>query len=158
MKKIISVITALLAVVILSSCGADNAGMAKSAAEFKAAFNACADNFKIDDFTDEDGVFTFTSDDETTVLSCHESGGGLKSIEITAYGMFQPRLASYDYMVYSVIACEPQLDYTAAGDMIASMYYEATNGGEAVTMAGEGVNYSFMKTSDMCRLVIDKID
>ena len=58
-------------------------------------------------------------------------------------------------MVYALIACDGSLDYKSAGDMIASMYYEAYTGGDAVIMSYGGMSYSFLKESNYCLLTIE---
>ena len=159
MKKIFFAAAAVIAGFMITACA--NTGMPDTADDFISAFNKCAAD------TDyalgaknntEDGTINIATRDEDTIVYCTEIGGELSEIDITGNGIFQPQFPAYDYMIYAVMSCDKSLDYTASGDLIASMYYEAYVDGEPVIMAYDGIQYSFYKGAYDCRLVIDKAE
>ncbi len=157
MKKAIYAIILCLA---LASCGAKQAaaGVPNSIGAFVEAFNLGADGTAcaLGEAADaEDGTKTIATKNKDSSVFCTEDDGVLKKIEIEGSGIFQPGLGSFDYMVYAVIACDPSFDYKGAGDMIASMYYEAYTGGDAVEGTYNGVKYSFHKDAYYCMLTIE---
>ena len=160
MKKIIYIIAAVVCCLPLISCGGaeKTAGVPESIGAFTEAFNSGAKDTKYalgETAAADDGTITVATKDENASVFCTEEDGRLKKIEIEGSGIFQPGLGSFDYMVYAAIACDPQFDYKGAGDMIASMYYEAYTGGEPVEGSYNGVKYSFLKDAYYCMLTIE---
>ena len=159
MRKIFS-ITLLIFCLLLVSCG----NTAKTAFPdtldtFIAVFNDRAGDtdYALGETADaDDGTTAVATKNENSFVYCTESDDGtLQKIEVIGSGIFQPGLGSFDYMAYAVIACDGALDYTAAGDMIASMYYEAYTGGESVVMSYSGMKFSFIKDNYYCSLTIE---
>lgn len=151
---------ALLCALTLVSCGGQDktAGMPDRTDAFIAAFNECASDtdYRLGEAADaEDGTKTIATKNENSSVFCTEDNGILKKIDVEGSGLFQPGLGSFDYMVFAVIACDPSFDYKGAGDMVASMYYEAYTGGEPVEGSYNGVKYSFLKDAYYCMLTIE---
>ena len=156
MKKIFSVI---LLTFLLASCGAKDAAFPETLDTFIAVFNDRAGDtaYALGEYADaDDGTITVATKNEYSSVFCtEESDGKLKKIEVEGSGIFQPGLGSFDYMVYALIACDSSLDYKSAGDLIASMYYEAYTGGDPVVMSYGGMKYSFSKDSYYCLLTVE---
>ena len=159
MRKIFPVAFLILCL-LLTSCGGDKAAAVFPGTidEFIGTFNSRAEDtdYALGETADaDDGTITVATRNENSSVFCTEEDGLLKRIEVEGAGIFQPGLGSFDYMVYALIACDGSLDYKGAGDMIASMYYEAYTGGEPVVMAYDGIQYSFFKESYYCLLTIE---
>ena len=159
MKKTCSVIF-LIFCLLLSSCGGDtmSAAFPGTIDEFIGTFNSRAGDtdYALGETAQaDDGTITVATKNEYSSVFCTEADGELTRIEIEGSSIFQPGLGSFDYMVYALIACDGSLDYTSAGDMIASMYYEAYTGGDAVVMSYDGIKISFLKESYYCMLTIE---
>ena len=158
MKKIFSVML-LVCCLILASCGGVETAFPSTLDEFIGTFNSRAENtdYALGETAEaDDGTTAVATKNEDSFVYCTESDdGALEKIEVIGSGFFQPGLGSYDYMVYAVIACDGSLDYTGAGDMIASMYYEAYTGGDSVVMSYSGMKFSFIKENYYCSLTIE---
>lgn len=165
MKKLLCIAAAVMMCMTLISCGEETpdeierAGIPETTAAYINSFNDCA---KDTDYAlgiyngNDEGTLSVATTDEYSVVKCAEDNGMLSWIDVEGAGIFQPGIAAYDYMVYSLIACDKKLDYKAAGDMIASMYYEANTGGEAVEMAYDDIRISFTKAPDYCELLLER--
>ena len=157
MKKIFPVILLILCL-LLSSCGVEITEFPSSIDTFIAVFNERATDTEYAlgvTAKANDGTVTIATKNENSSVFCTEAEGELTKIEVEGAGIFQPGLGSFDYMVYSLIACDGSLDYKSAGDMIASMYYEAYTGGDPVVMSYGGMKFSFLKESYYCMLTIE---
>ena len=159
MKKTFSVIV-LIFCLLLASCGGDGAAaFPKTVDDFIVTFNnrAADTDYELGETAKaDDGTTAVATRNENSRVYCTEEDGELKKIEVIGTGIFQPGLGSFDYMVYALIACDGTLDYTGAGDLIASMYYEAYTGGDAVTMSYSGMKISFKKDNYYCSLIIEQ--
>lgn len=162
MRKIFPLVFLILCLLI-SSCGGDatTAAFPGTIDEFVGTFNfrASDTDYALGETAQaDDGTITVATRNENSSVFCTEESGALKRIEVEGAGIFQPGLGSFDYMVYALIACDGNLDYKSAGDIIASMYYEAYTGGEPVMMSYEGMTYSFLKESYYCLLTIETVE
>lgn len=165
MKKILCIAAAIVMCLSLVSCGEEPAGeitrasLPVTTSMYINSFNDCADDtdYALGIYNGNDeGTLTVATTDEYTSVKCAETDGKLTQIEVTGRGIFRQGAAAYDYMVYSVIACDNKLDGEAAGNLVAGMYQEAEEGGDAVEMEYDDVHYSFLKDSDSCRLIIEQ--
>lgn len=156
MKKIFSVI---LLILLLTSCGTAKTVFPDTLDTFTASFNeraADTDYALGETAVADDGTTAVATRNEYSFVYCTEGEDGtLKKIEVIGSGIFQPGLGSFDYMVYALAACDGTLDYEGAGDLIASMYYEAYTGGDPVVMSYGGMKYSFKKDNYYCSLTIE---
>ena len=157
MRKIFSVVFLILCLMI-SSCG-ETTAFPKTIDAFVEMFNDRASDteYALGETADaDDGTITVATKNEYSSVFCTEEDGTLTKIEVEGSGIFQPGLGSFDYMVYALMSCDGALDYTGAGDMIASMYYEAYTGGDAVVMSYSGMRFSFIKENYYCSLTIER--
>ena len=158
MKKIFPAVF-LMVCLLLTSCGSGKTAFPATIDAFVEIFNerAADTDYALGKTAEAaDGTITVATKNENSSVFCTEAAdGALTKIEVEGAGIYQPGLASFDYMVYAVIACDGSLDYQGAGDMIASMYYEAYTGGEPVVAAYNGIQYSFLKESYYCMLTIE---
>ena len=159
MRKIFSIIVLTLCL-LLVSCGKDTAAVfPENLDALIATFNDRAIEAGCElgeTAAADDGTTAVATRNENSYVYCTEGEDGtLKKIEVLGTGIFQPGLGSFDYMVYSVVACDRSLDYKSAGDLIASMYYEAYTGGDPVVMSYGGMKFAFKKDNYYCSLAIE---
>lgn len=100
-----------------------------------------------------DGTFALRTSDDNARVECIIDNGKVTRVDVYGFGIFQPGLASYDFMPYIMMSCDDSVDWLGAADFVADLYYEATSGQDAVVTAFNGLQYEFYK-GDFCRFTV----
>ncbi len=150
------------AAVFLGGCaGGEKQGIDMTLPELAEEFNlAAADT----DYAlgksgeNNDGTYSLATKDETARVICVTDGDEIKEIDVNGTGYYSPGLPSFDYMMYVLMAVDKSFDETSAGDFIANLYYEASNGGDEVFTSYNGLAYTYQKQENDYWLKIKAID
>ncbi|MCD8390231.1 MAG: hypothetical protein LUD03_00110 [Firmicutes bacterium] len=148
-KRIFAMFTACVLLMFSAGCGStEKTAIDMTPSEIAESFNKAASdtNFRLSEVKiGPDNTFTILTADDGVYVSGTLDGGKVSEIEVESIGIFEPSLATYDYMVYMMMACDDTVEFDHADDLIADFYYEAYYGGEEVIGGYNGLQYAFQK-------------
>lgn len=134
----------------LISCSGEKNGINMTGEEIIETFNKVAKDtdYRLESVIDNgDGTITLKNNDrDTSKVVCTVNGDEVVRIDIYGVGIFQPGMAAYDYMAYTMMACDKSTDWEGSANFIADLYYETTSGAEPSIAGYNGLVYEFRKT------------
>lgn len=149
-KKIFSVLSILILCAVFCACQKPGE-IDLSMDELSARFNEVAKNTEYRLGKSEkntDNTYSIATKDETARVICDIENDRIVEINVNGTGYYSPGLASFDYMQYVLMCVDKSFDETTAGDFIADLYYEASNGGDSVKTEYNGLQYEYKKVEN----------
>ncbi len=150
MKK--TVYTACILIICAVLCACSGAGKINlTLSELSSRFNSLAagTDYRLGESAkNNDDTYSVATKHETARVICDVEDGRITEINVNGTGYYSPGLASFDYMQYVLMCVDKSFDKALAGDFIADLYYEASNGGDAVKTEYNGLWYEYKKSEN----------